>query len=64
MPIVGSVVVLYLLLTAETLLSTMRLSKDDLPAFGAPRKQALSDLAPSGESLQNMLIGMSASSGI
>ena len=64
MPIVGSVVVLYLSLTAETFLSTMRLSNDDLPAFGAPRKHVVSDLAPSGESLQNILIGMSASSGI
>jgi alpha-D-ribose 1-methylphosphonate 5-triphosphate synthase subunit PhnH len=40
-PIVYSDVVLALLETAETVLWINRLSRDDLPAFGAPRKHDL-----------------------
>ena len=49
-PIVASYVVLYLLLTAETLRFTSLFINEDFPAFGAPRKHAFSALAPCGES--------------
>lgn len=55
-PIVDSDVVLTLLLTADTVLLIIRLSKDDFPALGAPKKHDLRDFAPSGESLQSKFI--------
>ena len=55
---------LYLLLTADTYFYTIALSKDDLPAFGAPKRQVSSSFEPTGDSLQGKLISVKASTGI
>ena len=54
MPRVASVVVLYLSLTADTVLCVMWFSKDDLPALGAPKRHDRSRRAPIGESVQSI----------